>query len=145
MLPADIASALARFPTLRNRGFEDDSALPLDFRDDDVRTIRMVQVLIRRYFAETKTTQPLGSYGLKHLAERLLGAYVSNGAFILAAILEGVRVSPNGGRDPNARFKFRIRDKRLLQYWRGGQTDDQTAVAICNEVLDAVALDELLS
>lgn len=41
------------------------------------------------------------SYGLKHVAERAMGRYISNGAFIAAALLDGWQVKrlPSG---PNA-------------------------------------------
>ncbi|VVO32102.1 hypothetical protein [Pseudomonas fluorescens] len=45
----------------------------------------------------------LGSYGLKHVAERLVGNYVSNGALICAAIALGFTVDDRGSKEwPNA-------------------------------------------
>jgi hypothetical protein len=44
-----------------------------------------------------------GSYGLKHEAERYMGAYISNGAFIAAAYLEGYAIERDG---PNACFSL---------------------------------------
>lgn len=42
------------------------------------------------------------SYGLKHIAERAAGNYISNGAFIAAALLEGWTVKRIPGSNPNA-------------------------------------------
>ncbi len=42
------------------------------------------------------------SYGLKHYAERALGAYVANGAFIAAALLDGWIVRRCSEISPNA-------------------------------------------
>jgi hypothetical protein len=62
----------------------------------------------RRFLKEncrrTKTIRRrIGSYGLKHEAERLAGGYISNGALIAAACLEGYAVEREG---PNARFSL---------------------------------------
>ena len=65
----------------------------------------------------------IGSYGLKHRVEhwtRTLPApasrgesfgseYVSNGAFIVAALRAGYLMRPHGGRSPNASFNLSIR------------------------------------
>ena len=42
------------------------------------------------------------SYSLKHIAERAAGNYISNGAFIAAALLEGWTVKRIPGSNPNA-------------------------------------------
>lgn len=47
-----------------------------------------------------------GSYGLKHVAERLLGRYVSNGQLICAAIHCGLRYMPTDYDSPNAYFNL---------------------------------------
>ena len=49
------------------------------------------------------------SYGLKHSVERATGTYVTNGAFIAAAIGLGFSFKTRG---PNAYFNFGIREKR---------------------------------
>lgn len=46
------------------------------------------------------------SYGLKHIAERAAGSYISNGAFIAAAFLEGWTVKRIPGGNPNARLNI---------------------------------------
>lgn len=45
----------------------------------------------------------MSSYGLKHLAERFQG-YISNGAFIVAALRLGFRAVPTAPDSPNVYF-----------------------------------------
>lgn len=47
------------------------------------------------------------SYGWKHIVEKEIGEYVSNGAFIAAAIHCGFKFSAEGGYCPNAYFNIR--------------------------------------
>lgn len=66
-----------------------------------------------RQFKQIKAINKTGtSYGLKHVAERSIG-YVTNGAFIAAAIAEGFRIERTG---PNAFLNISARawDPRLL-------------------------------
>jgi len=66
---------------------------------------------IKRYAKPRKTTNRLAhSYTLKHYVERhpVSQGYVSNGAFILAAFLEGYRPEPAGYRSPNAWFNMKL-------------------------------------
>lgn len=51
---------------------------------------------------------PSTSYGWKHLAQRVLGIYVSNGDFIAAALRTGVRAVPVAERNPNAFFAMAL-------------------------------------
>ena len=46
------------------------------------------------------------SYGLKHIAERATGDYISNGAFIAAVLLEGWKVKRISEISPNARLNI---------------------------------------
>jgi hypothetical protein len=67
-------------------------------------------------------TPNLGSYFLKHQAERWTGDYVSNGALIAAAIHLGFKVEPIQGT-PNALINVATRTK-----WpRGYDMDDQSS------------------
>lgn len=52
------------------------------------------------------------SYGLKHVLERFLGSYISNGAFIQAAILEGytLDIVP-----PNAKINISRKSVKYLK------------------------------
>lgn len=50
-----------------------------------------------------------GSYGLKHVCERAVGRYISNGALIAAAIELGYRWRRGMRKSPNAVFAFRMK------------------------------------
>lgn len=63
-----------------------------------------------RWFARPRKSFDLrtSSYGLKHQVESWAGRYVTNGAFIAAALAEGYRVKQiHGG--PNAHFNMSFR------------------------------------
>lgn len=46
------------------------------------------------------------SYGLKHVAERAAGGYISNGSLIAAALMEGWKVQRIDLDNPNARLNI---------------------------------------
>lgn len=52
------------------------------------------------------------SYGLKHLAESAMDGYISNGAFIAAALLDGWIVRRIDDSSPNVRLNIRERTVR---------------------------------
>ncbi len=60
---------------------------------------------------EAKHLRGRYSYHLKHEVERWCGKYIANGAFIMAALLEGIIQEPTGICSPNtwifARKKYR--------------------------------------
>lgn len=67
--------------------------------------VEAARVFLRKYGIQTKTVRKiLGSYGWKHVAEKQMGEYISNGAFILAAVLEGIKVAPQPFGSLNAWF-----------------------------------------
>jgi len=117
---------LTEFPDLTAPGFDSYYAacherknasraregLPMEVRhpttpitDSDVRKqISRARDFLRENCCRTKTIRRIqGSYGLKHEAERCMGAYISNGAFIAAACLEGYAIDREG---PNACFSL---------------------------------------
>ena len=47
------------------------------------------------------------SYGLKHVGERVTGTYITNGAFIRAALEEGYEIAPSGKLNAYFNFSFR--------------------------------------
>lgn len=56
-------------------------------------TIELLRPEIKKYFAKIKTANKNhSSYGLKHIAERHIGTYVSNGELIYAMHLEGYKI-----------------------------------------------------
>jgi hypothetical protein len=61
-------------------------------------------------------TPNTGSYGLKHIAEDLLGKYIANGELITAALMAGYPMRHNHG--PNALFAMSSRDVHRLRKQR---------------------------
>lgn len=55
--------------------------------------IEKIRTEIRKYFTKTTRKNPKNtSYGLKHIMERHIGEYVSNGEFIYSMHLEGFKI-----------------------------------------------------
>jgi len=76
-----------------------------------------VQVTICRNFlrqCERTRTPRRGSYWLKHVVERWVDTYVSNGALIQAALDEGLVVVPHGYGLPNAGIGVGVRSVRRV-------------------------------
>jgi len=81
---------------------------PTPITDPDIRNeISSARQFIRKVGRRRKTiNRKLGtSYGLKHQAGRYMGVYISNGAFIAAACLEGYAILRDG---PNAFFALSL-------------------------------------
>lgn len=71
---------------------------------------------LRAFGEKTKTIRPgWHSYGLKHVVERWQGTYISNGAFIAAALLEDYEIVPNGYGSLNAYFNLSLRRWKASQ------------------------------
>jgi len=81
----------------------------------DVLTIRWIADWLRTHVSPIKTiNQRRSSYGLKHLAEKFHPHhYVTNGAFIAAAILSDYLFKTNEG--PNVYFGMSERSLKLLE------------------------------
>ena len=95
----DCARVLAQYPNLTANGFSyrsRDGQVVAGGRIDSDGTraeIDAARQFLRECCSQTKTIRPhTSSYGLKHEAERWISRYVSNGAFIAAAVLEGYRL-----------------------------------------------------
>lgn len=56
--------------------------------------------------AVVRINRNYGSYTWKHIAEKEIGTYVSNGAFIAAAIFCGYKCESFGEESPNAYFNI---------------------------------------
>jgi hypothetical protein len=56
----------------------------------------------------------VGSYGLKHVIENHFETYISNGAAIAAAVLEGFPVEHIGGT-PNCRIGISLRSMKAMR------------------------------
>lgn len=69
---------------------------PSDYREIIAEEFQLCEEFIKKYLAQTSKigTKQNGSYHLKHVVEMWYNSYVSNGAFILAAINQGFRVKP---------------------------------------------------
>jgi hypothetical protein len=108
---SEIEIATAQFPNLCAFGFRDvpHAGDRLLTEEGTVKEVSACAWFIREMCAPTKTLRrSVSSYGWKHLVENALGLYVSNGAFIAAAILCGYRVERVGPRNPNAVFNMRV-------------------------------------
>ena len=65
----------------------------------------------RRKSVNTSTS----SYGWKHIAERDLDTYISNGAFICAALYLKYKMQRQGKTSPNAYFNLRKDNRHALR------------------------------
>lgn len=89
------------------RGCDSDSPCPVNPGQ-----VELARQWLRIHCQPRKTINPRrSSYGLKHDVEGWTSAqgnavYVSNGAFIVAALLEGYRAEPRGGESINACFNI---------------------------------------
>lgn len=88
--------------TINDRCLVDSSTSPL--------MVKICRAFIRSMMIPA--AKPVNSsYHLKHEVERWAGTYISNGAFIMAALLEGIMQEPTGPLSPNtwvyARKKYR--------------------------------------
>lgn len=77
------------------------------------KTIDLLRPAIRKYFTKTKAIyRGSSSYGIKHVAEKYLGTYISNGELIYAMHLEGYKIARDG---INCYFNISQSDNRLLR------------------------------
>ena len=88
-----------------DNGFTNNSA---ELLDPQHRIVEKQVVICRRFintFLEPATVfSRTNSYAWKHYVEKMSGEYISNGAFIMAAALEGIEILDY---DLNAVFKFK--------------------------------------
>ncbi len=122
--PRQLAAIMAAYPELTDGGFLSRGA---DFRhyrqemlSDDFRSqCDRARVFLRDYSKLKKISHRQTSYGLKHRAERNARAdgaergqdYVSNGALIVAGLLEGYQIE-RVGKTPNAFLNISARPWR---------------------------------
>lgn len=113
--PDAIAAVLSEYPQLTWHGFrEDPSPTPWSGDAAHAQVQRVVDHLVATYPRGTRINPNAYSYSLKHVYERLAGEYITNGTFILAALLAGYRCEPQD-RGPNATFDMRQRE--VLRAW----------------------------
>jgi hypothetical protein len=119
MIPTNdqIQKVLADNPGLSAAGF-DVGDPSYTFEADEYEMIRRCCDWIEKNVTPTHNIRTtISSYGFKHIVERETGAYVINGAFIVAAILMGYQYRIRGGI--NACFNMtmtREHIKRLRGY-----------------------------
>jgi hypothetical protein len=70
-----------------------------------------INFLKMNHISESKTYNKIDSYALKHIVERYIGAYVSNGDLIASLVCLGFQVKPNYKDSPNALGKFSFPSK----------------------------------
>lgn len=102
MITADeITRVLDQYPTLGHHGF--DTPRP------ELTTDFMLQVEDARQWLQRggSTSSIVGSYRGAHLVAAATGRYVSNGAYIIGAILSGHTPRPRKIPGPNSRFAKR--------------------------------------
>jgi hypothetical protein len=76
----------------------------------DIEEVKLCKQWLLRKARKRKTINTnYSSYGLKHRVEDTYGKYVSNGAFIVAAMELGYEVKPTDFDSPNGNFNISIR------------------------------------
>ncbi|MGJ7506851.1 hypothetical protein [Variovorax sp. GT1P44] len=100
--PEDLALVAARLPDLGRFGFHRDAPLPTD--RDFIGQVNCAREFIVSTPNPHVTLAGRGAYFLKHRAERRGRTYVSVGALIAAAVLEGLE-PVRGAVGPNCKFK----------------------------------------
>ncbi|VTU16522.1 hypothetical protein SRS16CHR_01797 [Variovorax sp. SRS16] len=98
----DIAVVAAALPTLGRFGFGLELPLPTD--SDFLAQVDAARSFIRSAPDPRVTITGRGAYHLKHRAERHAHTYVSVGALVAGAALEGIAPVRNGA-GPNCRFE----------------------------------------
>jgi hypothetical protein len=78
----------------------------------NVATVEKVRLwILENCEVSVRVSQKLSSYAWKHIAEAELRGYVSNGAFIVAALRAGAKAEA-GPNTPNALLSLRLKKKR---------------------------------
>lgn len=93
----------SKHPNLTGFGFGGTGSINPDEVQICIEWLLAHDALNRRKTINTKHN----SYGWKHVVERATGKYVSNGAFICAALHLGYKIKRVDFRSPNAFFNIR--------------------------------------
>lgn len=97
-----------------------------DKRECTPEGVEACRIFIREYCTDRQTiNRKFTSYFLKHVAEKTINGYVSNGEFLKAALLEGYKIQLVPGTISghiNIRVKSDIIDRYCAHSWvnRGG-------------------------
>lgn len=106
-----VRSVKEKYPDLTGFGFGGQG----DINPDEVQIC--VEWLLAHDALERRKTINTGrnSYSWKHVVERSKGQYVSNGAFICAALYLGYKIKRADNKNPNAFFNIReLKDKSVF-------------------------------
>lgn len=95
---------------LNSNGFQNSDKYFIDeFKNH--KKIELLRIEIRKYFVKTNTANKFhSSYGLKHILEKHIGEYVSNGELIYAMHLEGFKIYRE-----NINCLFNVRETSIRQ------------------------------
>lgn len=93
----------AQYPDLTGFGFGGEGAIDPEEVQTCIEWLLAHDALNRRKTINTK----INSYGWKHIVERAKNRYVSNGAFICAALYLGYRMKRSRLCSPNVFFNIR--------------------------------------
>lgn len=148
----DVAAVLKRYPTLGSHGLA-----PLNSRNQavpftpakaaDPVLIRLALFMARhtRFTTNIKTGHAAtSSYGWKHVAERALGEYCTNGEFILTALLLGHIVKQCAPDHPNCYINMAVGSPELQELVRTGVHGPLPCFARLKEVPTPHDIDDLL-
>jgi hypothetical protein len=116
-------------PILGENGVRSDSPWHFDGKTDYIQ-LALITDMLRMFTPVSGTSTPdVGSYSLKHTAERFLSphcSYVSNGRLIWAAAALGLRISDPDGDGPNLLIGVSEREHDYVRRMVGsGQTRPQ--------------------
>jgi len=118
---ADVDRVLEEHPGLTRWGLRalSHAQKPIDEQEAARRSLRESERVsavvdwISTHLRATKTVREgYSSYAYKHMVEQHLGRYVTNGEFILAALLCGLHAKPTEEGSPNAYFNLDQRVSR---------------------------------
>ncbi|MCK5601829.1 hypothetical protein KAR91_08175 [Candidatus Pacearchaeota archaeon] len=101
-IPEIIGNGLYVDPMQKGLGYNQEKE-----RKPTKENVEVCRRCIREWIDERRTiNKNHNSYGLKHFVEIIYEGYISNGAFIQAALDEGYRIIPDGSNSPNAYFNM---------------------------------------
>lgn len=100
-IPDEVQAVLAQHPDLTPTGLGTDGRPP---SADFFRQVAAGVKWLSRTDTARRVVEKRGSYALKHIIERDVGTYISNGAAIAAAAISGFEIVRTGA-GPNCRFR----------------------------------------
>lgn len=124
---ADVAAVLRRTPRLGCNGLAPFSPrnpttpfAPAKAADPILIRLALFMARHTRFTTNIKERRATGSYGWKHVAERAMGEYVTNGEFILVALLLGHRIKSVDENNPNCFINMAVGSPELQDMVNGG-------------------------